>query len=117
MWPVTIAPAAGVRVSIGTASKIAITEGAAITALQKAEHAAGATPFSSPAQPSHLPDMDASPGMDMSASMGISVAAAIADLTTMSEPAKPCVTRPAAKTKADSKADIRRVCTDSMTPR
>ena len=107
-----MAPAEGPKVSIGTASKTAVTDGAAITAPQKAEHAAGATPFSSPAQPSHFPDMGVSPDMGMD----MSVAAVSADLTTISGPAKPCVTRPKAKTKADSKADIRRVFSHSIRP-
>jgi hypothetical protein len=89
-------------VPIGTASKTAATDVAAITAPQNAEHAASATPFSLPAQPSHVPDIG------ISFDIGISLAVAVAGLKPMSGPAKPCVTRPTAKTKADSKADMRR---------
>ena len=89
--------------SIGTASTTAATDGIAITALQNVEHATGATPFSSPAQPSHFPDIG------MSLDIGMSFAADMADLTTMSGAAKPCTTSPAVKTRAVSKADIRRI--------
>jgi hypothetical protein len=96
-------------VSIGTVSKTIAIDGKLNTAPQKAEQAAGATPFSSPAQPSHLPDI----GMSF---IGMSLAVVIADLEPMFGPAKPCVTRPTAKTKAESKADIRRVFSDSIPP-
>jgi hypothetical protein len=97
---------------MGPASKTAANDGTAITALQKAEHAAGAMPFSSPAQSSHLPGM--SPDMGMSLEIAVSLAATIADFRAISGPAKPCVTSPTAKTKADSKADIRRILCDNM---
>lgn len=78
------------------------------TALQKAEHTAGARPFSLPAQPLHLPDMGMSP------EIGILLCMLVADLTMMSGPLKPCATKPTAKTNVASKAGMRRIFPDHM---
>jgi hypothetical protein len=91
-------------------SKTTAIDGNAITALQKAEHAAGPTPFSSPAQPSHLPDIG------KSFDMGMSLAAVATDLTAISGPVKPCATSPAAKTKATSTAEIRCIFANGIPP-
>jgi hypothetical protein len=91
-------------------SKITAIDGNAITALQKAEHAAGPTPFSSPAQPSHLPDIG------KSFDMGMLAAAVTADLKPISGPVKPCMTSPTAKTKATSTAEIRRIFANGIRP-
>jgi hypothetical protein len=82
--------------------KTTAIEGTAITALQKTEHAIGPMPFSWPAQPLHLPDMD------MSVGIGISLAMEVDDMEPMSKPAKPCMTRPAAKMRAARIAETRR---------
>src|SRR5437660_7797761 len=55
VWPIASGPAVGFSISAGTASRTAATKGIAITAPQKAEHAVSAMPFSSLAQPLHLP--------------------------------------------------------------
>src|SRR5438128_278945 len=73
VWPIASGPAVGFSISAGTASRTAATKGIAITAPQKASQPVGTTPFSSPAQPSHLPDMGMSPDI------GISCAAVMAD--------------------------------------
>jgi hypothetical protein len=102
------------------------TKGNAITASQSAEHAAGPIPFSSPAQPLHLPDMGmpdmgmpdmGMPDMGMPdmgmldigmLDIGRSFAATTADLSRMSGLPRPCATSPTAKTKAASKLNMRR---------
>jgi hypothetical protein len=85
------------------ASKAKATDGAAITALQKAQQAIGPMPFSWPAQPSQLSDIG------MSVGIGISVAIEVADVEPMSKPANPCKMRPTAKIRAATIADARRI--------
>jgi hypothetical protein len=81
------------------ALQIKATDGIAIKALQQAEHAISATPFSCPAQPSHLPDIG------MSVGIGISVAMEVDDVDPMSMLANPCMTRLAAKMSAATIAE------------
>jgi len=112
--------------AIGTASIAAVTDGATITAPQKAEHAASATPFWSLAQPSHLSGMGRSTDIGMLSAVALAGSEPVSVEPTpaepmpaepMSWPAKPCVTRPTAKTRADSKAVIRRVFSGSIRSR
>jgi hypothetical protein len=90
------------------ASKTTAADETAITALQQAEHAISAVPFSCPAQPSHLPDMG------MSVDIGISVAMGVANVEPKSKPTNPCNTRPAAKTRVARIAEARRSFTNAI---
>jgi hypothetical protein len=93
-------PAVGVNVSARTVNRPTSVAGSAATALQKAEHAAGATPFSSPAHPLHLPCMGSPPDE------GMSLARVTVDLIIIPGPPRPCVTRPMTRTRVINKADI-----------
>ena len=103
MWPTMLVAAEGSIVPMRTVRKTTASDGNAVTLPQKAAHAVGINAFSSPAQPSHLPDAGI---------FGISAAAVMLIFGVVfelkSETPIPCVTSPMARTKASITVAIRR---------
>lgn len=112
MWLIPSGPDTGFSVSAGPARSIAGAVGSAITAPQNAEQTAGATPFSSPMHPLHLPGIGAFSGIDVSIS-----AAVMLDFRDILGSPTPCVISPTAKTMAITKAAIFRMRCDVMVSR
>ena len=112
MWLIPSGPETGFSVSAGPARRIAGAVGSTITALQNAEQTAGATPFSSPMHPLHLPGIGALTGIDVFIS-----AAVMLDFRDILGRPRPCVVRPTTKTMAITKAAIFRMRCDVMVSR
>ena len=99
MRPIPVVSIDGHMVPMSTASNTTTSDGKEIALLQKAEQAVGIVAFSSPAHPSHLPDM----GMS-----GMPVAAAMTIFEPESTAPTPCVTSPTASARASVIVIIRR---------
>jgi len=109
MWLIPSGPDTGFSVSAGPARRIGGAAGSAITAPQNAEQTAGATPFSSPMHPLHLPGIGALTGIDASISTAL-----MPDVAAMLGRPTPCIVNPMAKTMDINKAAICRKRRDVM---
>jgi hypothetical protein len=109
MWLIPSGPDTGFSVSAGPARRVGGAAGSAITAPQNAEQTAGATPFSSPMHPLHLPGIGALTGIEVSIS-----AAFMLDFTAIPGRPTPCDVKPTAKTMDINKAAICRIRRDVM---
>src|SRR6266704_2507384 len=95
--------------AMGVASKRTGGDGNTITLPQNAEQAAGIRPFSSPAQPSHVPSI----GISVAVSMGMATVMSAA-LAEKLPAGMECVTRPAASARANVRTKRWRIFSASM---